>query len=473
MAEILKNFNSMPLPLAIDRQEPIALDSKTLWYDYDALVEYAESGATAYVGQLVVYVDETAGKSTAYLIQNDGTLSEVGSGASAATNVDGLSLQLTDGIIGLYGYGKEYYAYHAASGTQGEEDYVEAGYTLTQGWIAGLEPRVVEADGKLVIGWYQPNTDTLEGLNTTVGSLSTRVDDLSTDVADLEQIINGTDEVDGLVTRVDNLEGAIQNLTSAFIFKGTVATFSELTNITNPQNGWVYKVTDTEAEYAYDGTNWIELGTVYEVDLTDYAKKSDVTTALADYVKSETLDNYVLEQDFATLAGRVGTLEEALAEGGRVDQLEDQIADLETTVGTPATDEAEATGLIGQIGSLEELLGAPAQDGAEATGIYKVIDDLTYVAKVKVGETVLEPDANRQVELPIFGNSAVGLVPVAEAEGLTADNGANYFLNATGAWAIPVDARIGSLTYNENKYATVEEYIEAYVADHGMVWEAI
>lgn len=451
MAEILKKFNSMPLPLAIDRQEPIALDSKTLWYDYNALVEYAESGATAYVGQLVVYVDETAGKSTAYLIQNDGTLSEVGSGAAA--NVDGLSLQLTDGVMGLYGYGKEYYAYHAASGTQGEEDYVEAGYTLTQGWIAGLEPRVIDVNGKLVIGWYQPNTDTLEGLNTTVGSLSTRVDDLSADVADLKQVLNGPDEVDGLVTRVGNLEGAVQNLTSAFIFKGTVATSSELTNITNPQNGWVYKVTDTEAEYAYDGTNWIELGTVYEVDLTNYAKKSDVTNALANYVKSETLDDYVLKEDFTKLAGRVGTLE--------------------TTIGAPATDEAEATGLIGQIGSLEELLGAPAQDGAEATGIYKVIDDLTYVAKVKVGETVLEPDADRQVELPIFGNSAVGLVPVAEAEGLTADNRANYFLNATGAWAIPVDARIGSLTYNENKYATVEKYIEAYVADHGMVWEAI
>ena len=34
MAEIMKNFNAMPLPMAIDRQNPIAVDSTTVWYDY-------------------------------------------------------------------------------------------------------------------------------------------------------------------------------------------------------------------------------------------------------------------------------------------------------------------------------------------------------------------------------------------------------------------------------------------------------
>lgn len=464
MAEIMKNFNAMPLPMAIDRQNPIAVDSTTLWYDYDALVAYAANGATAYVGQLVVYVDETNNKSTAYLIQNDGSLSEVGSGNTAATNVDKISLQLVDGTIGLYGYGKEYYKYSSAQGTEGEEGYVPAGYTLTTGWVAGLEPRVVEKDGKFVLGWYEPNTDTMEGLNTTVGTLGTKVDNLTQDVADLETLVNGGqnstgEEVVGLVTRVGTLEDTVKNLTSAFVFKGTVATVSELTNISDPQNGWVYKVIDTEAEYAYDGTNWIELGTVYEVDLTDYAKKSDVTTALADYV---------LEEDFTKLAGRVGTLEDALAADGQVGQLEDKVASLEEVIGN------EDTGLVSQVGNLEELVGAPATDDAEATGLYKVVGDIKYIAKVKVGEAVLEPDENRQVELPVFGKSEVGVVPATlGTEGLTAENAATYFLNATGAWAIPVDARIGSLTYNDAVYETVEKYIEAYVEDHGMVWEPI
>lgn len=505
----LNKKNTMPLASAIDRQFAIPVDSTLVWYDYDELVAYAQAtDTTAYVGQIVAYVNQEEHKAYAYVIQEDGSLGEIGGGA--AKNVDGISIELNEnGVIGLYGYGKQYYKYRPASGVQGSEDYVESGYDLTDGWIAGLEPRVVAQGDKMILGWYEPSTETIDGLNSAVGTLGTSVENLNTsvgnlntsvgelreDVESLDEILNGGtndagEQVTGLVTRVDNLESTVKDLTSAFVFKGVVAKFSDLAAVVDPQNGWVYKVTDTEAEYVFDGEYWVELGTVYEVDLTDYAKKSDITNALADYVTNDALNtaladyvtndalntalaDYVTEEAFATLAGRVGTLEEALAEGGRVDQLEDQIAELETVIGTPATDEAEATGLIGQIGSLEELLGAPAQDGAEATGIYKVIDDLTYVAKVKVGETVLEPDADRQVELPIFGNSAVGLVPVAEAEGLTADNGANYFLNATGAWAIPVDARIGELKYNDAVYATVEAYIEAYVADHGMVWEPI
>ena len=518
----LNKKNTMPLASAIDRQFAIPVDSTLVWYNYDELVAYAQSNATtAYVGQIVAYVDQAEHKAYAYIIQEDGTLGEIGGGA--AKNVDGVSIELNeDGVIGLYGYGKQYYKYRPASGVQGSEDYVESGYDLTDGWIAGLEPRVVAQGDKMILGWYEPSTETIDGLNSTVGTLGTSVENLNTsvgnlntsvgelreDVESLDEILNGGtndagEQVIGLVTRVGNLESTVKDLTSAFVFKGVVAKFSDLAAVVDPQNGWVYKVTDTEAEYVFDGEYWVELGTVYEVDLTDYAKKSDVTNALADYVTNDALNetladyvtddalnttladyvtndalntalaDYVTEEDFTTLAGRVGTLEEALAEGGRVDQLEDQVAELENVIGAPAADGVEATGLIGQIGSLEELLGAPAQDGAEATGIYKVIDDLTYVAKVKVGEAVLEPDANRQIELPIFGDSTIGLVPAAVAEGLTANNGANYFLNATGAWAIPVDARISSLTYKENKYATVEEYIEAYVADHGMVWEAI
>lgn len=471
MAEIMKNFNAMPLPMAIDRQFPIAIDNTTLWYDYDALVAYAASGATAYVGQLVVYVDEVNNKSTVYLIQNDGSLSEVGSGNTAATNVDKVSLQLVDGTIGLYGYGKEYYKYNSAQGTEGEEGYVPAGYTLTTGWVAGLEPRVVEKEGAFVLGWYEPNTDTMEGLNTTVGTLGTKVENLAGDVADLETLVNGGknsagQEVTGLVTRVGSLESTIKDLTSAFIFKGTVATVSELTNISNPQNGWVYKVSDTEAEYAYDGTNWIELGTVYEVDLTDYAKKSDVTTVLADYV---------LETDFTKLAGRVGTLEDALAEDGQVGQLENKVASLEEVIGNAESGLIQQVGnLEEQVETLEELVGTPATEGIEATGLYKVVGDIKYIAKVKVGETVLEPDENRQVELPVFGKSEVGVVPATfGTEGLTSDNAATYFLNASGSWAIPVDARIGSLTYNDAVYETVEKYIEAYMKDRELVWEPI
>lgn len=64
------------------------------------------------------------------------------------------------------------------------------------------------------------------------------------------------------------------DLASAFKFKGIVANIAELEAIENPSNGDVYQVTNpgtgkTNAEYAFDGNSWIELGT--EVDLSGYA----------------------------------------------------------------------------------------------------------------------------------------------------------------------------------------------------------
>jgi len=108
------------------------------------------------------------------------------------------------------------------------------------------------------------------------------------------------------------------DLASAFKFKGVVATMADLEAIENPANGDVYQVTNagtgrTNAEYAYNGTAWVELGTT--VDLSGYAPlaspsfsgtptaptatKGDSSTSiattafvqgeLADYVKSADL----------------------------------------------------------------------------------------------------------------------------------------------------------------------------------------
>ena len=64
------------------------------------------------------------------------------------------------------------------------------------------------------------------------------------------------------------------SLAAALKFKGIVANLTELEAIVDPANGDVYQVTNpgtgkTNAEYAYNGTAWIELGT--EVDLSGYA----------------------------------------------------------------------------------------------------------------------------------------------------------------------------------------------------------
>ena len=91
MAIIKKDGNYMGLPMNIARGNPIPLDTTEIWYSKTDMETYAKSGATAYVGQILAYVDETSGKATAYIITNTaGDLSEVGS----ATIGDGKSLEL-------------------------------------------------------------------------------------------------------------------------------------------------------------------------------------------------------------------------------------------------------------------------------------------------------------------------------------------------------------------------------------------
>ena len=58
MAVIQKQFNYMAFPQSFSRGNPIPLDKSAVWYDFAAMVEYAQSGATAYVGQVLAYVNE-------------------------------------------------------------------------------------------------------------------------------------------------------------------------------------------------------------------------------------------------------------------------------------------------------------------------------------------------------------------------------------------------------------------------------
>lgn len=75
MANIVKNNSYMEFPLQIKRQYAAPIDYNEVWYDLEALKEYAKSGATSYAGQTVKYINESASnKITVYTIGADGSL---------------------------------------------------------------------------------------------------------------------------------------------------------------------------------------------------------------------------------------------------------------------------------------------------------------------------------------------------------------------------------------------------------------
>ena len=185
MAIIKTDFNIMNLPMAIERNNPIPLDSSAVWYNYDEMHNYAIENPTAYVGQILSLVINN--NAIAYIIINTaGDLKKIGT----ATVVDNTTIILNnDGIVALKDFGKRYYKYTEKT------DVFEGGYVLQEvdeehPWIAGLEPKVVSENGQLVLGWYEPNPTTIEGVNSTVASLQTTVNDLGETVKDLSDEVS-------------------------------------------------------------------------------------------------------------------------------------------------------------------------------------------------------------------------------------------------------------------------------------------
>ena len=100
MAQILTDAGYMALPINIKRGNPIPLDSTAVWYNKTELENYAKSGATAYVGQVLTLVADS--KCEAYMISNEaGTLIKLASTTASgdlASDVATLQTQVT-GLI--------------------------------------------------------------------------------------------------------------------------------------------------------------------------------------------------------------------------------------------------------------------------------------------------------------------------------------------------------------------------------------
>ena len=154
MANLLEkmNYSIVSLPKAINRTNPIPLDNSTVWTDFDELRNYAQTSPIAYVGQilsLVEYDSENGeiSNTKAYIIKDKiGNIEEIGS----IKNGDNVSIEFTNGAFSIKNFGKYYYKYITPT-----ENNENAHYELTEGWIAGLEPKVVEENGVMTIGWYE------------------------------------------------------------------------------------------------------------------------------------------------------------------------------------------------------------------------------------------------------------------------------------------------------------------------------
>lgn len=184
MAFIKKDGNFMGLPMNIVRGNPIPLDASEIWYSYKDMLDYACNNPTAYVGQILCLVDELNNTSSAYIILNvDGELQEIGNSNNSSINIncDNKTIENIDNIIALKNWGIQYYKYIP------ETEDTLSHYELQQvdeehPWIAGLEPKVAEENGQMVLAWYEPNLSNIEDVDKEIAVLQTSIKDIKNTV---------------------------------------------------------------------------------------------------------------------------------------------------------------------------------------------------------------------------------------------------------------------------------------------------
>ena len=151
-------------------------------------------------------------------LRADGTWAEVEIEIPEIPEGDNASIVLNDGAYMLKDFGVKYYKYVAAEG-QSPAHYEEQVVDADHPWAAGLEPKVVLNDeGKLVLGWFEPNPTTSEGVNSQVAALQTSVGALSNSVAEVAGLVGAPASegvaASGLFAEVDKKANAEDVYTS-------------------------------------------------------------------------------------------------------------------------------------------------------------------------------------------------------------------------------------------------------------------
>ena len=333
MAYINKNVPTMGMPSGMNRMDQFPLDMSSVYYDYESMVNYAKNSAIAYVGQPLSLVNEENGTVTLYSIQNTaGTLKKVG---SSPIGDESTITVAEDGTVSLYGI----------SGLELER-------TNDEGEVVKISYQPLLVDGKLT--WIEPNTTTVEGLSAEIEGLKGRVSALESVVG---KAADGDNEATGLLKaiadnkasietieanigeleenktiaemiadaqsaatyddteiagRVTTVEGAIATLNSDSTVEGSIDK-----KITDSINDFVSKVTnngtiDTFKELVdYVGTHGGEVTEIISSIETLKTKVGEKTVAaqIEEAITAENLGQYVTNDNFSGIIGRVETLE--------------------------------------------------------------------------------------------------------------------------------------------------------------------
>ena len=281
----------------------------------------------------------------------------IGDASELELLVDDLSISQADnGTLYLANYGKSYYKFIAAT-DDSESTYEKVEVSIENPWKEGLEPRVTTENGKLVLGWFEPNPTTIEGLQNNITAINSTLVSQKTEIESLKTAVNETipNTIDSKITAA---------IAEKDLLSYTIAEVDGEGNIvlkeTNPEQ-YIYLVANEEGnydEYMYIDNKFEKVGD-WKVDLSGYVTTDQFNTVMSNQAGT----NANLAGQIETLQGSFNTLNSTVgSQGQTISQLDASLQRLAATVNEHSTTIAEHTSAISSINSTISSQNTRIQD---------------------------------------------------------------------------------------------------------------
>lgn len=273
--------------VSIARGNPLPLDANSVFESYADLETYA-AGVLAYPGQVVAVVN--ADSTGIYYLDQEKAIKPVG----VIPAGDELSVDMDDNdVISLHNFGKVFYKYVAENGDVAAH-YEKVEVSDANPWTAGLEPRVVTEDGKLVLGWYEPNPTTIDGVNDQVTAVQGTVSDL---VDSVGAPSTENSEATGLYKEVEDVQADVEELVDA-VGSSDDALTDDVQTLWAHVNDHTGRLEELEAiDHSLYAT---KEGLAAEADRADKAEKANaaaIKVIADDYLKAADIANMATDAE--------------------------------------------------------------------------------------------------------------------------------------------------------------------------------
>lgn len=380
------------------------------------------TGATEEAQGSMGLVPAPPAKSQNLFLRGDGVWAFPG----ASSSTDNKSITTVDNVLTLKDFGVKYYKYVEATGSEETGNFVPAHYEAqivddTHPWLEGLEPKVVNDNGNLVIGWFEPNTVTVDGLSDAINNLSNQVNKNTQSISNITQQLSDKANSSDVYTKTETDNLIAEKVASASHLKREVfntilqaTAFAESHAETADQ--YIYMVLNPDSdnendkydEYLYVNGSLEKVGS-WAVDLSQYVQKEEGKSLVSDteIVKLATVEqgaqkNYIASvssefevdenkqlklvsippilnlntnNSFKALDSRVGNIENILNdnESAGTQGLITKVTNLQNALDNLGDKYVTTTLYKAQVGDLSKLIHASGKDSST------IVDELNDI----------------------------------------------------------------------------------------------